>query len=168
MRLPVWLTRGFLVLAALLLGAGFWLRVYQPVSIALLALAVVGLVFLWRGWGWFLSVLLLLFTGTAAAGFYLDVAPAWLVLGTQAALLAWDQEHLARRIKNAGRVESLSEITRTHLARLAWVSLSGLFLVGLTFLIQVEFSFGVAVLLAVLAVLGVSQGIAYLRRTGAG
>jgi hypothetical protein len=37
---------------------------------------------------------------------------------------------------------------------------------GLTYLIQVEFTFGVAVLLSVLAILGLSQGIAYLRRSG--
>jgi hypothetical protein len=40
--------------------------------------------------------------------------------------------------------------------------------VGLTYLIQVEFTFGLAVVLAILAVIGLSQGIAFLRRSGAG
>jgi hypothetical protein len=166
MSLPVWLARLFLITAGLLLGAGFWLAGYLPVAIALAVLPVLGLAFLWRGWGWSFSILLVLFTGSATAGFYLDVAPTWLVLGTLLALLAWDQEYFASRIKYAGRVESLSMLTKAHMARLTWVSIFGLFLVALTFLVQLEFTFGVAVLLAVLAVLGLSQGIAYLGRTG--
>jgi hypothetical protein len=166
MNLPAWLTRIFLVLAAILLGAGFWPTKYFPASFALLAMAAIGLVFLWRGWGWFLSILLVLFTGSAAAGIYLEVTAVLMYLGLLAILLAWDQEHFASRIKSTGRVGSLASLTKAHYMRLAWVSLAGLFLVGLANLVQIEFTFSIAVLLASLAVLGLSQGIAYLRRSG--
>lgn len=168
MSLPKWLSSFFLILAAIFLGTGFWLTGYLPLSLTMAALTLIGLFFLWKGWGWILSVLLVLYTGLSAAGFYLDVAPAWLVLGALAALIAWDQEHLALRMKNAGEIKDLAKLVKNHLARLGWVSLASLLLVWLTFLIQVEFTFGAAVLLAVLAVLGLSQGIGYLRRTGSG
>jgi hypothetical protein len=166
MRLPAWLTRIFLILSALFLGTGYGLNGNPLVSLSLAALLAIGLVFLWRGWGWFLSILLVLFTGFAAAGIYFEVAHAWLFLGALAGLLSWDQEQFARSLISAGRIESPTRLIKARLARLSWVSLCALLLVWLTYLIQVEFTFGVAVLLSVLAILGLSQGIAYLRRSG--
>jgi hypothetical protein len=168
MRIPFWTSRLFLICASILLAAGYWLGGYVQISLALAILPIIGLITLWRGWGWVLSILLAIFSGLAAAGFYLDVEPAWLVLGIVAALVAWDQEHLSSRIKSAGRIDSQAMLIRKHWVRLVWVCLAGLLLVGLTYLIQVEFTFGLAVVLAILAVIGLSQGIAFLRRSGAG
>lgn len=168
MSIPFWTSRLFLICASILLAAGYWLSGYAQISLALAILPIIGLIFLWRGWGWVLSILLAIFSGLAAAGFYLEVEPAWLVLGIVAALVAWDQEHLSARIKSAGRIDSQSMLIRKHWIRLGWVCLAGLLLVGLTYLIQVEFTFGLAVFLAILAVIGLSQGIAFLRRSGAG
>jgi hypothetical protein len=168
MSIPFWTSRLFLICSSILLAAGFWLGGYVQIALALAILPIIGLFSLWRGWGWILSILLTVFTGLAIAGFYLEVDPAWLIFGTLAALVAWDQEHLFRRIKSAGRIDSQSMLIRKHWIRLGWVCLACLVLVGLTFLIQVEFTFGLAVFLALLAVIGLSQGIAFLRRSGAG
>jgi hypothetical protein len=168
MSFAAWLSRLFIALAALLLAVGFWVSGFLQISIALVTLVAIALVFLWRGWGWYLSILLVLYIVSAAAGFYVEVLPAWSLLGALAILLAWDLEHFASRIKKAARVESIASLTRAHLGRLGAVSLTSLLLVMLTYLIQVRLTFGIAVLLALLAILGLSQGIAYLRRTSTG
>jgi hypothetical protein len=168
MSIPFWTSRLFLISASILLAAGYWLGGYVQIALALAILPIIGLIFLWKGWGWVLSILLAIFSGLAAAGFYLDLEPAWLISGILAALVAWDQEHLSRRIKSAGRIDAQPMLIKKHWIRLGWVCLAGLLLVGLTYLIQVEFTFGLAVVLAILAVIGLSQGIAFLRRSGAG
>jgi hypothetical protein len=168
MSIPFWTARLFLISASILLAAGYWLGGYVQIALALAILPIIGLIFLWKGWGWVLSILLAIFSGLAAAGFYLDVEPPWLISGILAALVAWDQEHLSRRIKSAGRIDAQSMLIKKHWIRLGWLCLAGLLLVGLTYLIQVEFTFGLAVVLAILAVIGLSQVIAFLRRSGAG
>jgi hypothetical protein len=165
MNLPALLARFFILAAAGLLAGVYWLAVYQPVSLVIVGLALLGLLFLQRGWYWVVSLLLVLYTGSAAAGFYLELQPAWLAGAALSILAAWDLEYFARRLKNAGRVVAQSGFIRSHLLRLSWVSLLGLALFAIPNLIRLQFTFGLAVLLALLAVYGLSQGIAYLRRT---
>jgi hypothetical protein len=166
MRLPALLTRLFILAAAGMLAGAYWLDGYQPVSLAIIALALLGLLFLQWGWSWVVSLLLVLLTASAAVGFYFELHPAWLVGGTLSSLAAWDLEYFARRLKNAGRVIAQSSLVKSHLLRLLRVSLLGVVLVGITYLIRLQFTFGLAALLALLAVAGLSQAIAFLRRTG--
>jgi hypothetical protein len=165
MSLPALLTRLFILAAAGMLAGANWLEGYLPVSLAILGLALLGLLFLQWGWSWVVSLLLVLFTASAAVGFYLELHPAWLVGATLLSLAAWDLEHFARRLKNTGQVINPAKLVRSHLLRLLWVSLLGLALVGITYLIRLQFTFGLAALLALLAIAGLSQTITFLRRT---
>jgi hypothetical protein len=166
MKLPALLARFFILAAAGLLAGAYWLADYQPVSLISLGLVSLSLLFLRKGWGWLAPLLLALYIGGAAVGFYLELQPAWLVGATLSALAAWDLEYFARRLHKAGLVIDQAGLIKAHLLRLAWVGLLGLALFGTTNLIQLQFTFGLVVFLALLAVFGLSQGITYLRRAG--
>ena len=166
MNLPALLARLFFVASGALLASAYWLAGYQPISLVTLGLSLMGLLFLQRRWSWIASLLLALYTGIAATGFYLELQPAWLLSGALFSLAAWDLEYFARRLKNAGQVIAQPMLVRAHLLRLSWVSLLGLVLFVITYLIRFQFTFGLAILLALLAVYGLSLGIAYLVRTG--
>jgi hypothetical protein len=166
MSVPSLMARLFIAISAGMLASAYWLGGYLPVSLIALGLAISGLLFLQRGWSWVVSLLLALNIGVAATGFYLELSPALLVSGALSALAGWDLEYFARRLKNAGRVIAQPSLVWAHLLRLLWVSLLGLVLFGISYLIHLHFTFGLAVLLALLAVLGLSQGIGFLRRAG--
>jgi hypothetical protein len=166
MKLPALLARFFILAAAGLLAGAYWLADYQSVALITLGLVFLSLLFLQKGWVWLASLLLSLYIAGAAVGFYLELQPAWLVGATLSALAAWDLEYFSRRLYKAGLVINQAGLIKAHLLRLAWVGLLGLALFGITNLIQFQFTFGLAVVLALLAVFGLSQGIAYLRRTG--
>jgi hypothetical protein len=166
MKLPALLARFFIILAALFLAGAYWLADYQSVSLITLGLVFLSLLFLQKGWVWHVSPLLSLYLAGAAAGFYLELQPAWLVGAALSALAAWDLEYFSRRLHKAGLVIDQAGLIKAHLLRLVWVGLLGLTLFGISNIIQFQFSFGLAVVLALLAVFGLSQGIAYLRQTG--
>ena len=165
MNLPALLARLFIFISGALLANVYWLAGYRPLSLAVMGLALLGLIFLKRMWTWITSLLLALNTGLAAGGFYLKFQPAWLVSSVLFALAAWDLEYFARRLNKAGQVMAQTKLVRAHLLRLLWVSLLGLALFAITYLIRFQFTFGWAILLALLAVYGLSLGIAYLHRT---
>jgi hypothetical protein len=166
MKLPALLARFFILVAAIFLAGAYWLADYQSISLIMLGLVFLSLLFLQKGWFWLASFLLSLYIAGAAVGFYLELQPPWLVGATLSALAAWDLEYFSRRLHKAGLVIDQVGLIKAHLLRLVWVSLLGLALFVITNLIQLQFTFGLAVVLALLAVFGLSQGIAYLRQTG--
>jgi hypothetical protein len=87
-----------------------------------------------------------------------------MLLGTVAALAAWDLDHFAFRLQDISRVEQRETLVTAHLQRLALVSGGGLLLGIGALLVQVRFSLGAAVLLGLLAILGLQQFLVMLRR----
>lgn len=133
------------------------------------ALLIVALGFLWlfdqwRGGSWVASVGLVFFVGAAAAGLWLDLGDVWMLLGVVAALSAWDLDRFARRQKNAERVENVQQLERRHLWRLLIVDGLGFLLAVVGLGLKIKVSFGVALLLVLLAVLGLSRVVGFLRR----
>lgn len=100
----------------------------------------------------------------AGAGGILAGIPGWLgILAVVAALGAWDLDHLLRRLAVAGRVDYASGLARAHLRRLALVEGAG-FLAGLAaVVIRGRLPFWLEALLALLAVLGLSRVIQFVR-----
>jgi hypothetical protein len=117
-----------------------------------------------RNWGWVASVVLVCFVAAAASGFWLGLPAGWMLAGVVVALVAWDLAHFARRLRSVERAELALELERSHLRRLIGVAGAGLLLAGAALLAQVRLSFGVAFLVALIAVLGLSQLIGRLRR----
>jgi len=87
-----------------------------------------------------------------------------MLVGVVAALSAWDLDHFARRLRGVERVEMRLALEWHHLRRLISVDGLGLLLAGVALAVQYKFSFDAALVLGLVAVLGLSQMISYLRR----
>jgi hypothetical protein len=151
---------------ALALGyvmGGFWALTVMIVSLGLL----------WwlgqaRNWDWIAPWGLILFVVMAAVGLWLGLAAGWMLLGTVAALAAWDLNHFALRLKSVAWDETLAKrrraLERRHLRRLLIVNGLGLLLSAVALGIKVKFSFGAAFLLGLIAILGLSRAIGFMAR----
>ena len=161
MKITTLISIGF---ATLLLALGYalnaaWLEVFLLLLIGCLWLAGYG-----RGWTWPASLSFSLFTGLAAWGVYQGLATGWLLGGLVAALVAWDLDHFAQRLRQAGHVAGEAELKQAHLRRLLIVAGLGLLLGGLALSFQIELNFGWALLLGLLVILGLSWVISRSQR----
>lgn len=119
---------------------------------------------LWRHWGWVASLALICFVSLAAGGLLQDLAPGWIVLGVVTSLSAWDLHHFAERLRAVECVQNERETKQRHLRRLALVSGLGLLLATAALEIRIRFSLGIAFLLGLLAIWGLSWASRLLRR----
>lgn len=111
---------------------------------------------------------LLVLATAATFGLWLGLEAGWMVCGLVAALSAWDLDHFARRLRQAAQVEKTRRLEAIHLRRLAIVDGAALLVAAVALAIRVELGFGMALLLGVLAILGLSQMIGPFRRQGDG
>lgn len=130
-----------------------------------LALGALGLGGLWalghfRGfpiahWG------LLGFLTLGALGTLLGFKAAMLV-GTVAALAAWDLDRFARRLRDAERVEGWERLWAAHAQRLLLVIGLGLLLGGIALEGRISLRLWGAILLSIFGLLGISQVLRWL------
>jgi hypothetical protein len=151
-------------LAAIVLAMGYVVGGVWKVSPILLATGALWWIGQKRHWNLFASVALVGFVVAAAVGLWMGLPAGWMLAGVVAALSAWDLDHFARRLRGVERVEMRSALEQLHLRRLASVDSLGLLLGGLALVVQYKFSFDVALFLGLVAVLGLSQMVNYLRR----
>jgi hypothetical protein len=154
------------VLATGLLAVGFGLHDTWNRALLVLAAGALWLLGQRLGWRWVASTVLIFFVLMAILGIWLAVPGEWLLLGWVAALSAWDLEHFARNMADAGYVEDAQGLERSHLRRLLIVDGLAVLLGELALRIKVKIGFGAVFVLALLAVLGLSQAIRFLRREG--
>jgi hypothetical protein len=161
-----WILSAGTVLAAAALAMGYGLQeVWGGVAVA----GVVGGFWLfgqWRRWGRVASVALVLMIGTATVGLWLGVGGGWALAGVVAALAAWDLDRFTQRMRMAGRAVDADVLERRHLRRLSVVSGAGLLLGVVALSVRVRLGFAAAFLLGLLAVLGLSRAVSFLRREG--
>jgi hypothetical protein len=119
----------------------------------------------WKRWTWFSAIALLLCVALAAFGLWIDLSPGWMISGALGGLLAWDLTEFMRRLRFAARTDNLRDLERRHLARAAIVALIGAGLASIPMLVRLEFSFEWVVLLTLIAAFGVTQLVAWLRRS---
>lgn len=81
-----------------------------------------------------------------------------------AALAAWSLAGFAQRMDAVSRIEGGARLERGYLLRLGLVLLVGGALAVLALSVRITLNFGVAFLLAILIIIGVSQAVAYLQR----
>lgn len=153
-----------IILATSVLALGYGLGGFWIPAILMLAMGSLWLLGRRTSCRWSASVMLILLVIAAAIGLRMDLEPALMLFGVVAALSAWDLDHFARRLTEAGRVEQEQALTRHHLRRLLIVDAVGLLLGAVALLIRVDLSFGVVLLLALLALLGLSRAISFLGR----
>ncbi len=151
-------------LAASALTLGYALNGLWGGALLILALGILWLMGQRYGWGWMASVALVVFMGAAAIGLQLRWGVGWALLGMMAALSAWDLDHFAQRLARAGQAGQARELERQHLRRLLLVDGLGLLLAAIALGLQVKLDFGLACILGLLAIVGLSQAIRFLRR----
>ena len=152
------------ILAASTLGLGYALNGLWGGTVLALAVGTLWLIGQRYGWGWVAFVSLALFVGMAAAGLDLRWGAGWALLGVVAALSAWDLDHLAQRLRYAGQVSDVRRLERQHLWRLLSVDGLGVSFAAVALGIRIELGFGLALILGLLAIVGLSQALQFLRR----
>lgn len=153
-----------IVVAAGTLTLGYALTPQPAWGAFFVALGLVWLFGAQRGWRWIGSLGPVVFVGEAAAGVWLGAAAGWMLVGAVAALSAWDLDHFARRLASVPRVEDAAGLERAHLRRLLVVDAVGVTLAGIPLVATLDLGFGAALLLGLLAIVGLSHTIGFLRR----
>jgi len=153
-----------IVLAAGALALGYGLNGSWSIVIVIAVPGVLWLLGQWRGWGWTASVGLVCFVVIAAVGLGMRLWDGWMLAGVVGALSAWDLDHFARRLRGPGKVEGAHALERRHLQRLLIVDGAGLLLGAVALRARIELGFGAALLLGVLATLGLTRAIGFMRR----
>jgi hypothetical protein len=119
-----------------------------------------------KGWGWPGSLILFLIVISAAVGIVVQVEPIWSILATVFALAAWEFSYFMRTIQNVRWVRLEEVLEARHNRRVLLVSVLSVLLAWATTQIQVDFGFGIALLLAIVSLLGLSRAVVFLRRSG--
>ena len=151
-------------LAEIVLAMGYAVGGTWKVLPILLAMGALWWIGQRRRWNFLASVALVGFVVAGALGLWVGLPAGWMLVGMVAALSAWDLDHFARRLRGVERVEMRLALERFHILRLVSVDGLGLLLAGVALAVQYKFSFDVALVLGLVAVLGLSQMISYLRR----
>jgi hypothetical protein len=102
----------------------------------------------------------------AAVAVWMEVWAGWPLLGLVAALVTWDLDQFAWRMRAAGRVDDGPGLERLHIQRLSIVAGIGCLLAAAGLVVRVRLSFGLALFLAAVAMLGLSLVIGTTRRAG--
>jgi len=159
----------FAFVISVLMGVGSLSFAYAGEGFDLVArgLLVLGALWLFAGkqrWVWFSTIALLISVSLAGFGLWIELSSGWMISGALGALLAWDLTDFMRRLRFAPLMDDLRALERRHLTRLTIVTVVGVLLASIAMLVRVEFTFEWIMLLTLVAVLGVTQLVSWLRR----
>lgn len=139
--------------------AGLWIPAALIVSLA------VSVIFTQRsGKAWTASLTTVLLASAAAVGAWLELQGWLLLMGLIAALSAWDLDAFARQLRSVDAVEQEQALKRRHLERLLIVDALALLLGVSALTVQIRLSFGLALVLALIALVGLSRALGFLGR----
>ena len=133
-----------------LMATGFALAQVWSGVILTLALVLLGWIGNRAKWNWISTVILLLYTSTAAAGIWLEVSPALLIAGVILALGCWewnDQDHLQ---STASNLPGTLELGQARLKLLAVTIGLSCVVVGAGLFLHIRLPFVIQFLLAVM------------------
>ena len=153
-----------IVIAGVFLAAGYFLAGQNGGVIAALVLAVLWLIGEWRGWRWAGSIGLFFFALIALVGIWLGVTAVFAILSLVAALLAWDMSSFKRLLAGVSWVRNEDLLERQYRQRLLIVAVTGIILAVLATTVRVTFSFTAALFLGLLAIIGLSRALSFLRQ----
>lgn len=130
-----------------------------PVLLGLLWIAAAG-----QRWEWIAGPMWIGCVGLAALATFVGAHPIGPPVGALAALAAWDLDGLHRRLRSATRTYGESRIVERHSRRLAGVLGLSLALSLVTLVARVRLDLGWAMALGLLAALGLSRAVRFMRR----
>ena len=121
----------------------------------------------WQRWRWFAYIGLVLEFLAAALGLWiLNFAPGWMFAGAIGGLLAWDLTDFRYRQRYAASDAERRAVEIQHLFRLTVLALIGFGFASLAMILKLQFNFEWALLLAIVAVFGITQLVAWFRKKG--
>jgi hypothetical protein len=106
------------------------------------------------------------FTGVCLVGTFLGLRSVLLFLGMTAALNAWDADRFYRRWKDTLEREANNPLERRHIFRLLMVDGVAISVAILGLTIKTQLSFGLMLLIVVIALISLSQLVRLLRNPG--
>ncbi|MEW5938864.1 MAG: hypothetical protein AB1750_04325 [Chloroflexota bacterium] len=120
----------------------------------------------WNRARWFASFGLLAGVAAAAYGLWLDLSAGWMLAGAVGALFAWDLSEFSHRVRLSDLDDDVRGLERRHLLRLTLVAGAGFAFALIGMFTSLKFSFEWTAFLALLAALGVTQLVSWMRRGG--
>lgn len=100
----------------------------------------------------------------AGIGLWMDLSLGWMLAGALGALIAWDLADFMRRAEHASPEDDVQALTRRHLLRLMIIVAIGLVLALVGMITRLEFSFEWTAFLALLAAIGVTQLVGWMKK----
>lgn len=158
------------LLISIVIGAGTLAWGYALASMPqparwIVFFGAVWLLAVWRRWRWFAYVGLAFNFMAAALGLWLlDFPPGWMFAGAICGLLAWDLSDFQYRQRFAASDSERRSLETRHLLRISVVALLGFGLASLAMAVKLQFTFEWALVLAVVAALGLMQMISWFRK----
>lgn len=159
-----------IALAALALLAGFGLVGLWWGAAAAVVVAVLWAAGHTRRWRWAAPAGLFTLLLIIAVGLVIGMAPGWGIVALVVALAAWEFDYFWRLLDSSDhaekriRVERRDRLIRRHRRRVIVVCLAGALLAGATTVVQVQLGFGLALLLGLISLAGISRAVHFLRR----
>lgn len=155
-----------------MMGTGSLAWGYAQVGLPYLArwiilFGAVWLVAVWQRWRWFAYVgLTFNFLAAALGLWFLNFPPGWMFAGAIGGLLAWDLTSFLYRLRFSASDEERHVVETRHLRRISLLAMIGFGLASLAMIVKLRFNFEWALLLAVVAVLGIAQLVTWFRKRG--
>ncbi len=165
MKLAVWLFYFSLGISSLSFGIGFISSGSPGFSVSAFVLGGFWALAHRRAWTWADRLSFATFCLIMAAGAWQGVGELWLSIGIAAALISWDSSHLITRANQVDRIDHQEGVIRRHLLRLGWVLIIGLGLCLLALNLHLAYTFGWALILALVMILALSRVISFLRES---
>ncbi len=160
------------LLFSILLGIGSLAWGYQEVGLADLSrwILVFGIVWLFavlQRWRWFAHIGLAFSFLCAALGlWFLNFAPGWMFAGAIGGLVAWDLTDFRYRQRYAASDAERRNVETQHLFRITVLALLGFGVASVAMILKFQFNFEWAFVLAVVAVVGITQMVSWFRKRG--
>jgi hypothetical protein len=119
----------------------------------------------WHRWRWFAYIGLIFDFLAAALGLWLlNFTPGWMFAGAIGGLMAWDLTFFRYRLRFAASDEERRLVETRHLVRISLLALLGFGLASAAMILKLQFNFEWALLSAIVAALGITQIVSWLRR----
>ncbi len=149
------------------LAWGYWQVGLPQFARWIAAFGGLWLLAVWQRWRWFATLgLLFNFLAAALGLWFLNFPPGWMFAGAIGALIAWDLTYFRYRQHFVASDDERHAMEGRHLVRLSALALLGFLLASLAMAVKLQFNFEWALLLALVAILGVMQLVTWFRKHG--
>ncbi len=164
MTIIIWALPISTVLTTLALTVAYALEAAWSWALISLCAGVLWLAGQRYAWRWTMGFAMTLCVALSAIGILAGMNADLMLIALMAALTAWNLALLTWRLNDNEPCAGTHLLVRRHLQRLVSVDTLGLLLAGAALRLDITFGLGVAFLLGLIAVSGMSRAVGWLRR----